>query len=247
MLIHSGSRGLGHQVCTDYVGRMDAAQERYGIRLPDRQLACAPRRSPGGPALPRRDGAPPRTSRFANRHAIAHARPRGGRARARARRRGNCARSTTSRTTSPRSSATATASAACTARARRAPSGRLSRRSPRAYRDVGQPVFIPGSMGTARYVLAGDPARWSARSGASATAPAARCRRRRAKQADHRRRAAGASSRRGGSWFAARRTRASPRRRRWPTRTSIAWSTSSRARASRARVARLVPLGVVKG
>ena len=40
-LVHSGSRGLGHQVCTDYVKRMDEAQARYGIELPDRQLAAS--------------------------------------------------------------------------------------------------------------------------------------------------------------------------------------------------------------
>ena len=39
VLIHSGSRGLGHQVCTDYVKLMDEAMRRYGIELPDRQLA----------------------------------------------------------------------------------------------------------------------------------------------------------------------------------------------------------------
>jgi len=48
VLIHSGSRGLGHQVCTDHVRTMDAVQERYGIVLPDRQLACAPASSPEG-------------------------------------------------------------------------------------------------------------------------------------------------------------------------------------------------------
>jgi tRNA-splicing ligase RtcB len=46
VLIHSGSRGLGHQVCTDYVRQMDAVQSRYRITLPDRQLACAPLDSP---------------------------------------------------------------------------------------------------------------------------------------------------------------------------------------------------------
>src|SRR5829696_1314197 len=50
VLIHSGSRGLGHQVCTDYVRRMDAALGRYGIQLPDRQLSCAPASSPEGAA-----------------------------------------------------------------------------------------------------------------------------------------------------------------------------------------------------
>jgi len=42
ILIHSGSRGLGHQVCDDYVHSMMAAAPRFGIELPDRQLACAP-------------------------------------------------------------------------------------------------------------------------------------------------------------------------------------------------------------
>jgi tRNA-splicing ligase RtcB len=46
VLIHSGSRGLGHQVCEDYLEVMLAAEERFGIELPDRQLACAPLGSP---------------------------------------------------------------------------------------------------------------------------------------------------------------------------------------------------------
>ena len=46
VLIHSGSRGLGHQVCTDFLEVMLTAAARYGIRLPDRQLACAPLASP---------------------------------------------------------------------------------------------------------------------------------------------------------------------------------------------------------
>ncbi|HOU54310.1 MAG TPA: RtcB family protein [Myxococcota bacterium] len=48
VLIHTGSRGLGHQVCTDFLERMDAAVRREGLDLPDRQLACAPIRSPEG-------------------------------------------------------------------------------------------------------------------------------------------------------------------------------------------------------
>ena len=56
VLIHSGSRGLGHQVCTDYVRTMETAQERYGIVLPDRQLACAPASSPEGHAYFGGDG-----------------------------------------------------------------------------------------------------------------------------------------------------------------------------------------------
>jgi tRNA-splicing ligase RtcB len=42
VMIHSGSRGLGHQVCTDHVKSLIGAASRYGIALPDRQLACAP-------------------------------------------------------------------------------------------------------------------------------------------------------------------------------------------------------------
>ncbi len=45
VLIHSGSRGFGHQVCTDYLATMERAMKKYGIQLPDRQLACTPLRS----------------------------------------------------------------------------------------------------------------------------------------------------------------------------------------------------------
>ena len=48
VLIHTGSRGFGHQVCTDYLRVMERAVSRYGIKLPDRQLACAPVESPEG-------------------------------------------------------------------------------------------------------------------------------------------------------------------------------------------------------
>ncbi len=48
VLIHTGSRGLGHQVCTDYLKVMERAVKRYDISLPDRQLACAPIDSPEG-------------------------------------------------------------------------------------------------------------------------------------------------------------------------------------------------------
>ena len=48
VLIHTGSRGFGHQVCSDYVRLLDEAVKKYGISLPDRQLACAPVESPEG-------------------------------------------------------------------------------------------------------------------------------------------------------------------------------------------------------
>jgi tRNA-splicing ligase RtcB len=46
VLIHSGSRGLGYQVCDDYLGVMQEVVRREGIELPDRQLACAPLDTP---------------------------------------------------------------------------------------------------------------------------------------------------------------------------------------------------------
>jgi tRNA-splicing ligase RtcB (3'-phosphate/5'-hydroxy nucleic acid ligase) len=48
--VHSGSRGLGYQVCDDYLDRMMPATRRYGIELPDRQLVCAPVHSDEGQA-----------------------------------------------------------------------------------------------------------------------------------------------------------------------------------------------------
>jgi len=42
VMIHSGSRGCGHQICADYLRTMDKAYKTYNINLPDRQLACAP-------------------------------------------------------------------------------------------------------------------------------------------------------------------------------------------------------------
>jgi tRNA-splicing ligase RtcB len=48
VLIHTGSRGFGHQVCTDHLRVMEEAASKYGMKLPDRQLACAPIESPEG-------------------------------------------------------------------------------------------------------------------------------------------------------------------------------------------------------
>ena len=49
-MIHCGSRGLGHQVCTDHLKTLESATKKYQITLPDRQLACAPVQSPEGTA-----------------------------------------------------------------------------------------------------------------------------------------------------------------------------------------------------
>lgn len=50
VIIHTGSRGFGHQICTDFIEVMDQAVAKYGIALPDRQLCCAPIGSPEGQA-----------------------------------------------------------------------------------------------------------------------------------------------------------------------------------------------------
>ncbi len=71
VLIHSGSRGLGHQVCQDHVERCMAAAKRYGIELEDRQLAAAPIRSSEGEAYLGAMAAAANFA-FANRQLIAH-------------------------------------------------------------------------------------------------------------------------------------------------------------------------------
>ncbi len=71
VLIHCGSRGFGHQVCEDALKQMGPASSRYGIHLPDRQLASVPVRSPEGEAYL---GAMRCAANFAwaNRQIIAH-------------------------------------------------------------------------------------------------------------------------------------------------------------------------------
>lgn len=48
IMVHTGSRGLGYQICDDYIREMIKASEKYGISLPDKQLCCAPVESPEG-------------------------------------------------------------------------------------------------------------------------------------------------------------------------------------------------------
>jgi tRNA-splicing ligase RtcB (3'-phosphate/5'-hydroxy nucleic acid ligase) len=156
VLIHSGSRGLGHQVCTDHVRVMDAARSRYGIELPDRQLACAPASSPEGNAYLGAMAAAANFA-FANRHAIAHAVRQAvahvlGAGAAEATRQvydvahnvAKVERYGGRELLVHRKGAT-----------RAFPAG--SPDVPVDFRAVGQPVFIPGSMGTASFVLAGEP------------------------------------------------------------------------------------------
>ena len=71
VLIHTGSRGLGHQVCQDYVERFLKAAPRYGIELVDKQLAAAPIKSPEGQDYLQAMAAAANFA-FANRQLIAH-------------------------------------------------------------------------------------------------------------------------------------------------------------------------------
>jgi len=152
VLIHSGSRGMGHQVCTDYVRLMDRVMAKYGITLPDRELACAPLGSPEGQQY---FGAMCASANFAwaNRQMIAHrCREVFGRFFGA----GGDLRLVYDVAHNMAKLEEHGGGLLCVHRkgATRA-FGPSHPETPAAYRAVGQPVFIPGSMGTASYVLAG--------------------------------------------------------------------------------------------
>jgi tRNA-splicing ligase RtcB len=156
VLIHSGSRGLGHQVCSDYVKQMDAVMRRHGIELPDRQLACAPASSPEGRAYLAAMAAAANFA-WANRQAIAD--------QVRSAVAAVLGRETAEGTRQVYDVAHNVAKVERyggrellvhrKGATRAFPAG--SQEIPEAYRQLGQPVFIPGSMGTSSFVLAGEP------------------------------------------------------------------------------------------
>lgn len=154
VLIHSGSRGLGHQVCTDFVKRMDERLGHYGIELPDRQLSCAPISSPEGQDYLRAMAAAANFA-WANRAALAH-RVRQAVASVLG---GDAARNTKTVYDVAHNVAKLEdhrGGTVCVHRkgaTRAFPPGHPE--IPADYAQSGQPVFIPGSMGTASYVLAG--------------------------------------------------------------------------------------------
>ncbi len=156
IMIHCGSRGAGHQICTDHLEVLNQAVKKYNIEIPDKQLACAPL---GSPEAERYFGGMVCAANYAwaNRHIIAHWTREvferyfpeasldlvydvahnvakieehdvdGQRMRLYVHRKG----------------------------ATRA-FGPSRKEVPATYRSVGQPVLIPGSMGTASYVLCGN-------------------------------------------------------------------------------------------
>jgi tRNA-splicing ligase RtcB len=155
VMIHCGSRGLGHQICTDHVRTMLATMPRYGIEVPDRQLACAPVDSPEGRAYLGAMAAAANYGR-ANRHLLAEA-VRDAFARATGRREldlvydvsHNLAKTEEHIVDGERRLLCVHRKGAT----RALPPG--DRDLPRSLRAAGQPVLIPGSMGTASYVLTG--------------------------------------------------------------------------------------------
>jgi tRNA-splicing ligase RtcB len=152
VLIHTGSRGLGHQVCTDYVRLMDEVMARYRITLPDRELACAPFESLEGK---RYFGAMCAAANFAwsNRQVITQ------RVREAFRRffgDEGALRIVYDVAHNMAKVEQHGGEQLCVHRkgATRA-FGPAHPETPERYRSAGQPVFIPGSMGTASYVLVG--------------------------------------------------------------------------------------------
>jgi tRNA-splicing ligase RtcB (3'-phosphate/5'-hydroxy nucleic acid ligase) len=154
VMIHCGSRGLGHQVCSDQVQIMAKAMARYGITVPDRQLACAPVTSPEGQAYLGAMAAAANYAR-ANRQVLAEAASR-----ALSEAVGtplhlvyDVAHNLATLETHPADGAPVRLCVHRKGATRALPPGHPG--LPADLRDAGQPVLIPGSMGTASYVLAG--------------------------------------------------------------------------------------------
>ena len=159
ILIHCGSRGFGHQVCSDYLRVCEQAMKKYGIELPDRELACVPNGSEEGCSY-RAAMAAALNFAWANRQMITH-----WTRRALARVTGadedrmdlvydvshNIAKTEEHRVEGRMRRVVVHRKGAT----RAFPAGRAE--VPARYRDTGQPVFIPGSMGTASWVLLGRP------------------------------------------------------------------------------------------
>jgi tRNA-splicing ligase RtcB (3'-phosphate/5'-hydroxy nucleic acid ligase) len=157
--IHCGSRGFGHQVCTDYVDAFQDAVQRYGIKLPDRELVCAPLSSPEAQNYlgAMRSAA---NYAFANRQVLAHQARKAFEEVLAGKVRDwhlfqvydvahNMGKIETHIVEGERMKLCVHRKGATRA------FGRGSPDIPLEYRIIGQPVLVPGSMGTASWVLAG--------------------------------------------------------------------------------------------
>jgi tRNA-splicing ligase RtcB len=160
VMLHTGSRGLGHQVCTDELRTFDKLMRREGIDVPDRQLACGPVQAP---EAERYLGAMAAAANFAraNRHTLAH-----GVRETFEEVLGRSASSAGMRMVYDvahnlakieRHEVDGRGRDLCVHRkgATRA-FGPGHAELDERYRQVGQPVIVPGSMGTHSYVLAGN-------------------------------------------------------------------------------------------
>lgn len=155
VLIHTGSRGLGHQVCTDYLEVMQGAMRKYGIQIVDRQLACVPIRSPEGQDYLKAMAAAANFA-FANRQMITHWIREAFRS---VLGNGNLpivydvahnmAKEETHNVNHEMKKVLVHRKGATRAYPKHRPE------IPARYWEVGQPVLIPGSMGTSSYVLVG--------------------------------------------------------------------------------------------
>ncbi|MCI0706900.1 MAG: RtcB family protein [Ignavibacteriae bacterium] len=155
VMIHSGSRGLGHQVCTDYLEIMQSAMRKYNIQIVDRQLACVPIKSPEGQNYLRAMAAAANFA-FANRQMMSHWTRE---AFAKVLGRGNLhvvydvchniAKEEVHTVDGAERRVLVHRKGATRAFPKHRPE------LPKDYFEVGQPVLIPGSMGTCSYVLVG--------------------------------------------------------------------------------------------
>ena len=157
--IHCGSRGFGHQICTDYVQDFQWAVINYGIKLPDRELVCAPFESPEGQAYLGAMKAAANYA-FANRQVLAYQARRsfqevfGSQAGAQPLRQvydiaHNMAKIETHQIEGEELTVCVHRKGATRA------FGPEFRGLPPEYRPFGQPVLVPGSMGTESWILLG--------------------------------------------------------------------------------------------
>lgn len=157
--IHCGSRGFGHQVCTDYVQQLQGAVHRFGIKLPDRELVCAPLDSPEGKdyLAAMRSAA---NYAFCNRQLLAHAARKAFEEVLAGKVKNwqlhqvydiahNMGKIETHMVEGKKVKVCVHRKGATRAFGPGAPE------LPEVYKSIGQPVLVPGSMGTASWVLVG--------------------------------------------------------------------------------------------
>jgi len=161
IMIHSGSRGLGHQVCSDYLHIMEHAVSKYKIRIPDRELACAPANSPEAKDYFAAMSAACNYA-WVNRQCINHWTReafqktfKSDPERLGMRLVYDVAHNLAKREEHTYEGRTHTLIVHRKGATRAFPAGRPE--IPQEYQNAGQPVIIPGSMGTASYLLVGGP------------------------------------------------------------------------------------------